>query len=236
VTTPAQPSPPGQPPPQQPPGDGLGSAALVLAIGALLAGGLAAGTAALSVTAAIAVLKARFRLSRAAWQALGAVLGMVLAHPPPLTGVIGDASRQTASMNTARRAQYVTAASRRVMGAAVDARAKGEPVIAAVQGQMATEQRYYSMHQAAMWNRARAAGQTDMAAVEHGNLLGWNSVLDSRTSAECRSADGKNYYASSIPDIGLPGSAHPACRCFPSAPHPGGKLLPSRGVRFARAA
>jgi hypothetical protein len=75
-----------------------------------------------------------------------------------------------------------------------------------------------------------------MAALEHGNLLGWNTVIDERTSAECRAADGKNYYATAMPDIGFPGSVHPACRCYPSGPHPGGRLLPSRGKRFARAA
>jgi hypothetical protein len=234
VTTPAPP--PQQPPPQS---DGLDDAALAVAVAALLAGaavGAVAGAAAVSAAAAVAALRARFALSRAAWQALGAVLAEVFSHPPPVTGVIGPASAQTSRMNTARRAQYVLAAARRVMGAARDARAKGEPVGAAIRAHLAKERRYYAQHQQAMWNRAASAGKTDMAALEHGNFLGWNTVIDERTSAECRASDGKNYYATAMPDIGFPGSVHPGCRCYPSAPHPGGRLLPSRGQRFARAA
>lgn len=229
---PQQPYPPGQQPPvpQQP---DLDDPALAIAVAAILAG---VGGPALTAAAAVASLKVRFVLTAAALSALGAVLNVVMQHPPPVTGVIGAASEQTSRMNAARRAQYVIAAAKRVMGAARDARAKGEPVIGAVRGQLATEQRYYSQHQAAMWSRARAAGQTDMAAAEHGDFLGWNTILDSRASAECRAADGWNYYASSMPDIGYPGAVHPRCRCFPSSPHPGGRVLPGSGPRFARAA
>jgi hypothetical protein len=234
---PQQPYPPGQqPPPPQQPDDGLDDAALAVAIAALLATAAVTAAYASSVTLMLAALKARFALSAAAWQALGAVLTDVTSHPPAVTGVIGAASAQTSRMNAARRAQYVIAAAKRVLGAAREARAKGEPAGAAVRAQLDVERRYYAMHQAAMWNRARAAGSTDMAAAEHGDLLGWNTIRDNRASAECLAADGKNYYASAMPDIGYPGSVHPHCRCFPSAPHPGGKLLPSRSLKFARAA
>jgi hypothetical protein len=184
----------------------------------------------------IAALKLRFALSAAAWQALGAVLTMVTGHPPPLTGVIGEASRQTARMNTARRAQYVVAAAKRVLGAARDARAKGESVKDAFRDALATERRYYLMHLAAMKNRANAAAETDKAAAKYGNLLGWKAKMDDRTSVECRIANGQNYYASSIPDIGIPGAVHPSCRCKPVRPWPGGKLLPGSAPRYARAA
>jgi hypothetical protein len=240
VTTPVPPQQPAQaqqPPPQQ--DDGLDDAALAVAVAAILAGGTAVAVAsvgAVSAAAAVAVLKARFALSSAAWQALGAVLSQVMASPPPVTGVIGAASAQTSRMNTARRAQYVLAASKRVLGAARDARAKGEPVGAAFRDALATERRYYLMHLAAMKNRAAAAGETDKAAAKYGDLLGWNAVLDGHTSPECRSANGWNYYASSMPDIGYPGGVHDSCRCSPSAPHPGGKLLPARGLKLARAA
>jgi hypothetical protein len=232
MTTPAQP-PPGQPPPQQQPPSGLDDPALAVAVATLLAG--AAGPA-VSIAAAVAALKVRFALSKAAVAALGAVLTQVLQHPPPVTGVIGPASAQTARMNAARRAQYVIAAAKRVMGAARDARSKGTPVTAAIRAQLAQERRWYAQHQQAMWNRAAAAGKTDMAALEHGDLLGWNAVLDHRTSAECRIADGKNYHASRMPDIGYPGSVHNSCRCFPGPAHPGAPLLPSRSARYARAA
>jgi len=216
------------PPPQQPP-SGLDDPALPLAVAAALVTATSAATAA-------ATLGASFALPAGAVSALGAVLTQVMQHPPPVTGVIGAASAQTARVNLARRAQYVTAAATRVLGAVTEGRARGEPAGAAISAQLARERRYYEQHQAAMWNRARAAGQTDMAALEHGHLLGWNTVRDSRTSAECRAADGKNYYASSMPDIGLPGAVHPGCRCFPSAPHPGARLLAGSGKRFARAA
>lgn len=228
MTTPQQPYPPGQQPPPQD-DDGLDDAALALSVAALL-------LTAISVAALIAAIRIRFALSAIAWRALGAVLTFVMASPPPVTGIIGAASEQSARMNAARRAQYVLAATRRVIVAARDARAKGQPAGDAIRAQIAREQRYYSQHQAAMWNRAAAAGKTDMAALEHGNLLGWLTKFDDRTSAECRAAHGKNYYASAMPDIGFPGSVHPRCRCLPSAPWPGGKLLPSRGARWARAA
>jgi hypothetical protein len=235
VTAPAppqqQPPPPGQPPPQQQ--AGLDDPALAIAVAAVLAG---TGGPAVTVAAAAASLQVRFALTAAAVSALGAVLNVVMQHPPPVTGVIGAASEQTARVNMARRAQYVIAAARRVTAAAIGARAKGEPEDAAVTAQLARERRYYEQHQQAMWNRAKAAGQTDMAAMEHGHLLGWNTVLDARTSAECRAADGKNYYAAAVPDIGFPGAVHPGCRCFPGPAHPGGRLLAGSGKRFARAA
>ena len=237
MTTPAPPQQPGQPPPQQQDDAALDSAALALAVAALLLGtGAAAAAASGGVAAMVAALRLRFALSSAAWHALGSVLTLVTQHPHPVTGVIGPASAQVSRMNAARRAQYVLAASKRVLGAAREARAKGESVTQAITGQLATERRYFEQHQAAMWDRATAAGRVDMEAAVHGDLLGWLSVKDRRVSPECAAASGKNFYASRIPDIGFPGSVHPSCRCLPVAPWPGGKLLPSRGARFARAA
>lgn len=208
MTTPAPP--PQQPVPPQPP-SGLDDPALAVAVASVLAG---VGGPAITVAATIAALKVRFMLTNAAVQALGAVLSQVMASPPPVTGIIGVASAQTSRMNMARRAQYVIAAAKRVMGAARDARAKGEPVGAAIRAHLARERRFYEQHQAAMWNRAAAAGKTDMAALEHGNLLGWNTIIDGRESLECRSADGKNYMASRIPNIGFPGAVHPFVDAF----------------------
>lgn len=236
MTTPAAPpQQPAQPPPQQQ-DDGLDDAALAVAIAALLAGAAVTASYAAGVTGMLAVLKARFRLSGEAFQALGAVLSLVTERPPAVTGVIGPASEQTSRMNAARRAQYVIAASKRVLAAARQARAKNASVRDAVLAQLARERKFYAMHQQANWNRTAAAGRVDMAAMEHGPILGWLSVLDSRTSAECRSAHGKNFYASAMPDIGFPGDVHLSCRCLPSAPWPGGKLLAGSGPRYARAA
>jgi hypothetical protein len=239
MTTPAPPPPQPaqaqQPPPQQQ-DDGLDDTALAVAIAALLAQLTVAGAYAASVAGMLAVLKARFRLSAAALQALGAVLALVTEHPRPVSGASGPASAQVSRMNAARRVQYVIAASKRVLGAAREARAKGESVTAAFADALATERRYYLMHLAAMRNRANAAAETDKAAARYGDLLGWKSVLDGHTSPECRSANGRNYYASSMPDIGFPGGVHDACRCRPVSPWPGGKLLAGSGARFARAA
>lgn len=232
MTTPA---PPQAPPPQQQ-DDGLDDAALAVAIAALLAGAAVTASYAASVTGMLAALKARFALSAAAVQALGAVLTLVTERPPAVTGVIGPASAQTSRMNAARRAQYVVAASKRVLGAARQARARNESVVDAVRDQLARERKFYAMHQQAIWNRTTAAGKVDMAAMEHGPLLGWLAKLDSHTSAECRDASGKNFYASRMPDIGYPGAVHLQCRCEPVAPWPGGELLPTSGLRFARAA
>lgn len=237
MTTPPQPPPQAQQPPPQQQDGALDDTALAVAIAALLAGLTVAGAYVTSVAAMLALLRARFALSAAAWQALGAVLSMVTEHPPPLTGVIGEASRQTARMNTARRAQYVVAASKRVLGAAREARAKGEPVMAAIAGQLARERRFYELHQKAMWDRATAAGKIDMEAAVHGNILGWYSRRDKAVTVACLKADRHNFYADSPPDIGYPGiGPHAGCRCEPGPPWPGGKLLPSSGPRFARAA
>jgi hypothetical protein len=235
VTTPAppqQPPPQGQQPPPPPPAD-LDDPALAIAVAAVLAGTLGPG---ITVAATVASLKVRFALTAAAVTALGAVLNVVLEHPPPVTGVIGAASEQTSRMNAARRAQYVIAAAKRVMVAVVEARSKGEPVTGAIRDQLARERRFYEQHRQAMRHRAEAAATTDLAAAKHGNLLGWLAKNDDRTSPECAAASGKNYYASHIPDIGFPGAVHPSCRCRPVAAWPGGKLLPTRGLKFARAA
>jgi hypothetical protein len=239
VTTPA----PQQPVQQPPPPSGLDDAALAVAVAAVLAG---VGGPALTAAATVAALKVRFALTAAAVSALGAVLNVVMTHPHPVTGIIGPASARTSRMNTARRAQYVIAASKRVIGAARDARAKGGPdgaaaryaVGAAVAAQLATERRFFEQHQAAMWARATAAGQIDMEAAVHGDLLGWYARRgDGRTTPDCRKADRHNFYASHPPDIGLPGiGPHVGCRCEAGPPWPGGKLLPGRGLRYARAA
>jgi hypothetical protein len=228
MTTPVQ----AAPQPQQQP-SGLGNPALPLAVATVITG---VATASLTVATGVAGLAVTYKLTTEAASALRDVLGLVTSYPPPLTGVIGDASRQVARLNTARRAQFAVAAATRLWHAGRDARAKGEPVLAAVARHLGTERRWYEMHQQAMWNRARAAGQVDLEAAVHGPLLGWNTVIDGHTSPECRAADGWNFYATAMPLIGFPGATHPHCRCFPSAPHPGGRLLPSRHGMFARAA
>lgn len=222
MTAPVAPQAPpqGQPSPPQQQDDGLDDTALAVAVAALLAQLTVTAAYGTSIALLLALLRARFRLSSAAWQALGAVLALVVESPHPVTGVIGPASEQVSRMNAARRAQYVIAASKRVLGAAREERAKGTPVKDAVAGQLERERRFFEQHQAAMWNRTRAAGQVDVEASVHGRLLSWNTVLDDRTSAECRAADRKNFYADRMPDIGWPGGVHPFAAASPGHPGP----------------
>lgn len=229
ASVPPQQVPPGQQPyPPQPMAPAV-EAALVTAIAGLL-------LTAVSAAALLEALKLRFRLSAALWSGLEGSAGVAMGTPPPVTGVVGAASAQTSRQNLARRAQFVLSAGRRLAGDVRQARAQGKPVSAALLDGLARERRYYSQHVAAMWNRATAAGKTDMAAVEHGDLLGWLAVKDRRVSPECAAASGKNYHASRMPDIGYPGAVHPSCRCEAVAPWPSAPLLPSRGPRYARAA
>jgi hypothetical protein len=193
-----------------------------------------------SAAVVVAALKLRFKLAALSalfWLGMLMVLSrIVMPNPPPVTGTIGSASEATSRMNAARRAQYVVAASKRVADAAQEARSKGESVTAAMDAQVERERRFYFLHQRAMWSRATAAGRIDMEAAVHGGLLGWYARRDSRTTPECLRADHCNFYVSDPPDIGLPGVVHVGCRCVAGPPWPGGKLLPSRGTRFARAA
>lgn len=225
MTGPQQ-SPQGQP--QQSPQDGLDDAALATAIAALLATATSAG-------AVIGALRVRFALTSMAWQALSLILTQVMQSPPPSTGVIGPASARIGSLHAARRAQYVLAAARRITGAMLEASAKGQPAGAAVRAQLDRERRYYAQHQQAMWQRATAAGRVDLAAAEHGDLLGWNTVHDDKTSADCRRADGRNFRATRPPLIGYPGTVHVGCRCYPGPPHPNAPLLAGSGPAYERA-
>lgn len=229
-----------QPPPQQPPPPAAPPAIppQTLAAMALPLAGLL--LTAVSAAAVVATLRLRFRLgvlSALFWLAMLWVLArIVMACPPEATGVTGAASEQVSRLNTARRAQFAIASTMRVLDVMLTARAHGQDVTAAGQDQVERERRYYQQHLDAMRQRAIAAAQVDMAALEYGPLLGWKTVLDGHTSAECRAANKSNFYASRPPYIGFPGAVHPACRCRPVAPWPGGKLLPGSGPRYARAA
>jgi hypothetical protein len=209
MTTPSPP-PPGQQPPQQQPDTGTEAAMVTTLAGLLLT--------AVSVAAILEALKLRFTIGRDLQRGLAAALGIVMSSPPPVTGVIGAASAQTSRMNLARRAQFVLSAGKRLAGDVRQARAQGKPVARALLDGLARERRYYGLHVAAMWQRATAAGRVDMEAAVHGDLLRWNTVLDSRTSPECRAMDGRLFRASRMPAIGFPGAVHPSCRCYATSP------------------
>ncbi len=238
MTTPqgqAQPGtapPPAAPPPPVIPPATL--AAMVLPLAGLL-------LTAISAAVVVAALKARFKLGILGalfWVAMLLVLSrLIMPNPPQPSGVIGPASARTSRLNLARHAQYALAATVRVMDAMLTARSLGEDVPRAGVDAVGRERRFFQQHLDAARQRSAAATQIDMQAAEHGPMLGWLAVRDSRVTPECRWASGKNFYPDDPPYIGLPGvGPHVGCRCKAVAPWPGGKLLPGRGPRYARAA
>lgn len=88
---------------------------------------------------------------------------------------------------------------------------------------------YFAWHLRAMRNRIDRAQQVDRAAkrLARKGLLGWKAMMDGRTTAECRAANGKNFRVDREPMIGWPGAVHPHCRCIPVAPFPGSPVIPS---------
>lgn len=221
------------PPPQQPPPSSAAQqaaeAALVTAVALALINGLTAAGVAGGLATAYAPLKIRSMAMRAA-------LGIVMGHPPGQDGFWGEAGRQMARQNTLRRAQFTVASAQRINADITRAQSTGQNMKQALFLATQRESRFYGQHLVATWNRQRAASQVDSAALAHGRLLGWHTVLDSRTSLECRQANGKNFFADHVPVIGYPGAVHPHCRCQPGAPFRTGAILPSYGLNLGRAA
>lgn len=140
----------------------------------------------------------------------------------------GDAVRHVVRTGVARRAAYLVAAGRRLS----EAEEQGTPTVA-----LRAERRYLAQHLAAERTRVQAAGRVDVAAAEHGPILGWYAKQDAITSRACRRAHGRNYRADRPPVlpaseeghrvVGFPGTPHGgACRCVPGRPWPGGVLMP----------
>lgn len=126
-------------------------------------------------------------------------------------------------LNVTRRAGYLSAASRRLSAAFV--RGTDE-----AQKALRTELRYLMSHLAAEQRRVEAAEQVAVkvrvqqrqarkTGTPWPGLLGWYTTLDSRTSPECRRANGRNFDPRKVPAIGFPGAVHLHCRCRPGPPH-----------------
>ena len=161
------------------------------------------------------------------WAALRGALDAVMGHPHDRQEGIGAAQSIVARLNALRRAQFVLAAAKRITRELMQARAHGIPLSQALATAVQNERRYYGQHLQAIIQRMQAATLADSTADRYGPLLGWYAVHDKHTSAECRAADGKNFYVWSMPVIGYPGGVHPHCRCFPGRPHAGAAILPS---------
>lgn len=142
-------------------------------------------------------------------------LALLIATSKPTTYGIAtlpsaSALSEAQGLEATYRAQYVLAASRRVQSA-LEAGTPREQVLT-------KERVYFQQHLDAIANRRKSAKQVDAMAQRYGDLLGWYAKMDSRTSAECRAANGKNFNASTRPPIGYPGSVHPNCRCKAGKP------------------
>jgi hypothetical protein len=128
-----------------------------------------------------------------------------------------EIARRTANQDVYFRAAYVVKAAQRIQ-AKIDSGASVRDAVRA-------EKPNYEAHRAARDNRLEVAANVGTSAMMFGPLLGWyrNAALDSDT--DCIAADGHNFYADSIPIIGLPGSVHPNCGCRPGPPHEGAGLV-----------
>jgi hypothetical protein len=215
-----------QPPPQQqkppPPTQAQLIAAIIPALAsAVTAAGVFALLAALMLAAGIG------------YAALKATIALVLSMPLPVMEGTGPATRNAVRTNTLRRAQFMLSASRRVQAAVAHANAHGLPVFPAIQAAITAEQRFYGLHVAMGTKRMTASAAVDGMAEMHGNLLGWNAVIDAATTYGCRAANGKNFYADDPPVVegapALPGAVHSLCRCWASAPRRGAPVL--RGIK-----
>lgn len=87
--------------------------------------------------------------------------------------------------------------------------AQGESLADAARAEAA----YLTAHQRAQARRRHAARQVDAAAAKYGRVLQWSARMDTRTTAECRAADGHVFKADAGTLIGWPGAVHPFCRC-----------------------
>jgi hypothetical protein len=217
----------GQQPAQQPQDDD----------GDLIAVIVAALAAYMTVKALTGALRAPFKAAGISGAALSAVASLALTWPQEAMEGTGPAQRWAIRANLVRRASFFLHAARRTQQAIVSARSQGKPVLAAVGDALTAEKRWLAQHIAASTARVKAAAAVDGLAAVHGDLLGWNTVVDSHTTAECLAAAGMNFKASRPPvlsdgTVAYPGGAHGStCRCFPSAPHRGARVLPSSLAR-----
>jgi len=206
------------PPPQQQPGAAQQQQA-ALAAAEVLAGAVTVGSAAAALAAVFAAIGVRAA-------ALKSALHIVMNQPPDRAGFHGTAGAQAARLNLIRRAQFLVTSSRRFAADQARVLSGGDPF--ALRGAMNRERRYYGMHLDAMWNRARAAEQADLAAADYGPLLGWYTRCDARTSPECLAANRHNFRVDRMPAIGFPGGVHLHCRCAPGPPFPGAPVVSDR--------
>ena len=193
---------------QQPPSNAANPTArdaiLVTGIATLLAVGAAPRPTALKVATLVGVSVA----------AVAPVVALATSKPWGVN-VQSLRSRAATEQNTEAegryRAAYILTASRRVQQSLANG--------VSLDKTMRDEQRFFAQHIEAQANRRRSALMVDQAAAKFGLELGWYAKIDSRTSPECRAANGRNFSVTQVPVIGWPGAVHPFCRCRPGKPY-----------------
>jgi hypothetical protein len=199
---------------------------IIAGIAAILAAGVATSAAMSTLTALLAPLRINPAAARGAYQVAIRVTGK--GSRSTTAGPAEKATRQAADTY---RAAYILAAARRINDAVS---AAGGPAAqrAALTAAIQRETRYAGQHVHAQANREASARAVDVASARVGKaqpdgtrLLGWKAVMDDRTSAECRAANGRNFSATRPPAIGLPGAVHPHCRCKPVKAYAGAGLV-----------
>lgn len=187
---------------------------------------LAAGTTAAGLAGALAGLPGiPIEAARMLFAAVPGLVELVQAHNAIGDPFSGGPVEWQKRQNLTRRAAYLINAARRMATALVTSRHDPGALTRAVDA----ETRHLRAHVDAVARRQRAAVRVAEALkTERGKgeqpefdlLLGWYAVLDSRTSPDCRKANGKNFDPLRPPAIGLPGTVHPHCRCKPGPSHP----------------
>lgn len=132
------------------------------------------------------------------------------AESLPRSGT-GAAGRRTTQDAHLFRAWYLLNATRRIQTGMADGKTPDQVI--------RSERNYLRAHQRAQIRRAQAANQTDTAAeaslINTGRrMVVWRAVIDARTTRDCRMMNGKIFDPAVGTTIGLPGSAHPFCRCW----------------------
>lgn len=212
--------------PQTPPPEALAQqtpseARLVAALASVLAVGAAYDATVKSVLAILAPLGMSALAVRTATRiAMSAPIG----DKVPSGAKSGTATVTSARLERVFRATYLVNSAKRI---SKHMREGGKPLEI-----IQRERQHFASHLEAQSRRRTVARQIDTTALRHGKTLGWYAMMDTRTSAECRWANGRNFEVDKRPPIGYPGTVHPNCRCKPGPPHAGTRTVyPSSSKR-----
>ena len=193
--------------------------AVLALVAAILAGSVSVPNPTLAIAEALLNLIPGFFSPDLSARISADVARLVVSDQTGLRNVSGA----TRVANLGYRAAYAVAAVKRLVKAVRGP--SEESVDERLTKALRAEASYLQAHLNASKRREDAANLVDAAARVHGPLLGWYSVIDEKTTLDCRRANGKNFEVSNPPKIGYPGSVHPFCRCSPGAPFPDARTI-----------